>query len=161
MDPINIAVPDFSYDESDPEHYRCGMHRIGKQLGLTSLGASVYEIAPGQSLCPYHYEYGEQEALLVLQGRPTLRRPQGTQVLEPWDSVGFPTGPTGAHKVSNDSDETPSTRSSGPTAKRRFTSTTVLRALRCSIMTPLGRPVDPDVKMLMLFRKEAKAMLAR
>ncbi|HEY1480234.1 MAG TPA: cupin domain-containing protein [Gaiellales bacterium] len=105
MDPINIAAPDFSYDESDPENYRCGMHRIGKQLGLTSLGASVYEIAPGQSLCPYHYEYGEQEALLVLQGRPTLRRPQGTQVLEPWDTVGFPSGPEGAHKITNETDE--------------------------------------------------------
>jgi uncharacterized cupin superfamily protein len=106
MDPINIAAPAFAYDPEDPERYRAGLFRFGKQLGLDALGASVYEIPPGASICPYHYEYGEQEALIVLEGRPTLRRPEGTQVLEPWDSVGFPTGPTGAHKVTNDSDET-------------------------------------------------------
>jgi uncharacterized cupin superfamily protein len=106
MDPINIAAPAFAYDPDDPERYRAGLYRFGKQLGLDALGVSVYEIPPGAAICPYHYEYGEQEALIVLEGRPTLRRPEGTQVLEPWDTVGFPTGPTGAHKVSNDSDET-------------------------------------------------------
>jgi uncharacterized cupin superfamily protein len=106
MDPINIAAPAFAYDPEDPERYRAGLFRFGKQLGLDALGVSVYELPPGASICPYHYEYGEQEALIVLEGRPTLRRPEGTQVLGPWDSVGFPTGPTGAHKVSNDSDET-------------------------------------------------------
>jgi uncharacterized cupin superfamily protein len=105
MEPINIADPPFEYDAEDPERFRCGMFRIGKQLGLSELGCSVYEIAPGRTICPYHYEYGEQEALLVLEGRPTLRRPEGTQVLAPWDAVGFPTGPEGAHSVSNDTDE--------------------------------------------------------
>lgn len=104
MDPINIAAPAFEYDPDDPERYRCGLFRFGSQLGLSSLGVSVYEIAPGQKLCPYHYEYGEQEALIVLEGNPTLRRPDGTRVLDPWDTVGFPSGPEGAHSVQNDTD---------------------------------------------------------
>jgi uncharacterized cupin superfamily protein len=106
MDPINIAAPAFEYDPEDPDGYRAGLFRFGKRLGLDALGVSVYEIPPGVAICPYHYEYGEQEALLVLEGRPTLRSPDGTRVLEPWDTVGFPPGPEGAHKVQNDTDET-------------------------------------------------------
>ena len=62
--------------------------------------------APGQAICPYHYEYAEEEWLLVLEGRPTLRHPEGESVLEPWDVVVFPTGPEGAHGVRNETDET-------------------------------------------------------
>ena len=61
---------------------------------------------PGVQICPYHYEYGEEEWLIVLVGRPTLRTPEGTETLEPWDVVFFPSGPDGAHAVRNDTDET-------------------------------------------------------
>jgi uncharacterized cupin superfamily protein len=82
------------------------MRRVGKTLGATQLGTTVYELPPGQAICPYHYEYAEEEWLLVLQGRPTLRHPDGSDVLEPWDLVCFPTGPDGAHSVRNETDET-------------------------------------------------------
>jgi uncharacterized cupin superfamily protein len=36
----------------------------------------------------------------------TLRHPDGSDVLEPWDLVCFPTGPDGAHSVRNETDET-------------------------------------------------------
>jgi uncharacterized cupin superfamily protein len=42
----------------------------------------------------------------VLEGRPTVRHPEGADQLEPWDVVLFPTGPAGAHQVRNDTDET-------------------------------------------------------
>ena len=67
-----------------------------------SSGTTVYELPPGQAICPYHYEYGEEEWLLVLEGRPTLRHPEGSEVLEPWDVVCFPSGPEGAHAVRNE-----------------------------------------------------------
>src|SRR5207244_3478080 len=51
--------------------------------------------------CPYHYEYGNEEWLLVLEGHPTLRHPEGEDELEPGDVVCFPEGPEGAHKVTN------------------------------------------------------------
>jgi uncharacterized cupin superfamily protein len=41
----------------------------------------------------------------VLAGRPTLRHPVGGDVLEPGDTVCFPVGPTGAHKLTNDGEE--------------------------------------------------------
>ena len=103
---VNIAEPGFDYDGDDPEGFRAGMFRFGPLLGATGTGASVYELPPGQAICPYHYEYGEEEWLLVLQGRPTLRHPEGTDVLEPWDAVCFPPGPAGAHAVRNATQET-------------------------------------------------------
>ena len=54
-----------------------------------------------KSICPYHYEQPEEEWLLVLTGRPTLRVPDGEHELEPGDVVCFPAGPDGAHKVTN------------------------------------------------------------
>jgi len=102
---LNIASPEFVYDPDDPEGFKAGMFRFGPLLDAVQLGASVYELPPGQAICPYHYEYAEEEWLIVLSGRPTLRHPDGEEVLEPWDAVLFPTGPRGAHAVRNDGAE--------------------------------------------------------
>jgi uncharacterized cupin superfamily protein len=106
MQRINIADPEFSFDPDDPDGFRSGLFRFGKLIGMLKLGASVYDLPPGQSICPYHYEYGEEEALIVLEGTPTLRHPGGSDRLGPWDAVAFPEGPDGAHAVSNDTQET-------------------------------------------------------
>jgi uncharacterized cupin superfamily protein len=102
MPHVNIADPDFVYDPSDPEGYKAGMYRFGKQLGAERTGTTVYELPPGQAICPYHYEYGEEEWLLVLTGRPTLRTPAGVTTLSPMDVAFFPVGPEGAHQVRNE-----------------------------------------------------------
>jgi uncharacterized cupin superfamily protein len=47
----------------------------------------------------------EEEWLLVLAGRPTLRDPDGEHELEPGDVVCFRSGPDGAHKVTNRGEE--------------------------------------------------------
>ena len=102
---VNIADPQFNYDSDDPEGFRAGLFRFGSQLGAKQTGTSVYELPPGQAVCPYHYEYGEEEWALVLEGRPALRDPDGTAQLEPFDVVFFPMGPDGAHQIRNDTDE--------------------------------------------------------
>ena len=89
-----------------PDGYGLAYARLAPALGAVKLGASVYDLAPGQSSFPYHYEYGCEEWLLVVSGRPTLRHPGGEDELEPGDLVGFPEGPEGAHTVSNRTDET-------------------------------------------------------
>jgi uncharacterized cupin superfamily protein len=103
---VNIADPTFEYDPDDPEGFRSGLFRTGPHVGAKGTGASVYELPPGQAVCPYHYEYAEEEWLLVLSGRPTLRLPEGEETLAPDDLVHFPIGPEGAHGVRNDTDET-------------------------------------------------------
>src|SRR3954468_16681006 len=106
MKRTNIENPQFTFDDEDPEGFRSGMHRVGPTLGAVQLGTTVYELPPGQAICPYHYEYAEEEWLLVLEGRPTVRHPEGSDVLEPFDVVWFPTGPDGAHGVRNETEET-------------------------------------------------------
>jgi uncharacterized cupin superfamily protein len=106
MERFNIFAAEFAYDETDPDGYRAGMNRFGGSIGATRIGGSVYELPPGQSICPYHFEYGDEEWLTVLEGRPTVRHPSGSDELEPGDTVCFPEGPDGAHKVTNTTGET-------------------------------------------------------
>ncbi len=104
-EPVNLYEVAVAGDEGDPEGYRARMGRFGPAIGAHQLGGSVYELDPGQSVCPYHYEHPEEEWLLVLTGRPTLRNPDGEHELEEGDVVCFPEGPDGAHKVTNRSGE--------------------------------------------------------
>lgn len=101
---MNLFAPDLGYDESDPEGYRAGMDRFGAKIGAERLGGSVYDLPPGQSICPYHFEWGDEEWLTVLEGHATVRHPEGEDTLAPGDTVCFPEGPAGAHKVTNATD---------------------------------------------------------
>jgi len=68
------------------------------------LGASLYELGPGNSAA-YHFHHGSEELLIVLRGRPTLRSPDGERQLREGEAVHFPLGPDGAHGLRNDTDE--------------------------------------------------------
>lgn len=103
---VNFHELVVEYDESDPEGYRQGMARFGPLLGATKMGATLYELPPGQSICPYHYEYPDEEWLVVVSGRVTVRHPEGEDELGAGDVVCFPGGPDGAHKVTCLGDET-------------------------------------------------------
>ena len=103
---VNLDELAPEYDESDPEGYRAGMSRFGPSIGASQLGATVYELPAGQAICPYHYEYPEEEWLVVLAGRVTVRHPGGEDELRAGDIVCFPQGPDGAHKVTCLGEET-------------------------------------------------------
>jgi len=102
MEHVDLGALTFDYDPDDPEGFRAGMARLGPRLGAEQSGVTIYELPPGQAVCPYHYEYGEEEWLIVLEGSPLLRAADGEQRLRPWDVVCFPSGPDGAHLVRND-----------------------------------------------------------
>ena len=104
--PVNLAEAEFEYDPEDPEGFKAGRFRPGPGLGATRTGVSVYELPPGQAVCPYHYEYAEEEWLLVLDGAVEVRRPGGTEVLGPQELAFFPTGPDGAHGIRNAGEDT-------------------------------------------------------
>ena len=106
MKRVNVFEAPVEHDVDDPEGYRGGGVRLGPLLGGALLGATLYELPPGQSVAPYHYEYGNEEWLVVLVGRPTLRHAGGEDELQPGDVVCFPVGPDGAHKVENRGGET-------------------------------------------------------
>jgi uncharacterized cupin superfamily protein len=83
---------------------RPGFDRRRKRVAGSHLGASLYSLTPGQATFPYHYELGNDELLVVVTGRPTLRTPAGMRGLEEGDCIHFPSGEAGAHQVINRSD---------------------------------------------------------
>jgi uncharacterized cupin superfamily protein len=94
------------WDETnDRRGYQHHATVIGKRLGANLIGATLYEVPPGEKTWPYHYELGCEEWLIAVSGRPTLRTPEGERELEPGDVAVFPEGPDGAHQVINRSDE--------------------------------------------------------
>jgi uncharacterized cupin superfamily protein len=103
---VNLHVTEPKHDIDDPEGYGTGYARLGPEIGASMIGATLYELPAGQSICPYHYEYPNEEWLIVVDGRPTLRHPEGEDELEPGDVVCFPVGPEGAHKLTNRTGET-------------------------------------------------------
>jgi uncharacterized cupin superfamily protein len=101
---VNLLEPAGSLDPDDPPGFRAAMYRFGADLGARDTGASLYVVPPGEAVCPYHYEHGEEEWLVVVEGRPSVRTPDGVTELAPFDVVFFPRGPEGAHQVRNDGD---------------------------------------------------------
>jgi uncharacterized cupin superfamily protein len=102
---VNLFSAEVEVSSERPDGYRFAFARLGPRIGASLIGATVYDLLPGQSSFPYHYEYGCEEWLLVVAGRPTLRHPGGEDELEPGDLVCFPEGPEGAHKVTNGTEE--------------------------------------------------------
>ena len=76
---------------------------VAGAVGSSATAMFLYEIAPGRSSCPYHYEY-EEEWLLVVDGAVVVRAPDGEHTLQRGDIVCFPPGPAGAHKLMNRND---------------------------------------------------------
>ena len=76
---------------------------VRKALGSRDTAMYIYDLEPGRSSCPYHYEY-EEEWLLVVDGSIVLRAPDGEHTLERGDLVCFSPGPGGAHKLMNRSE---------------------------------------------------------
>jgi uncharacterized cupin superfamily protein len=98
---VNLFDTPVTDEAGVPDGYLGGSVTVGPLIGAQQLGLSVYELPPGQSACPYHYELAREEWLIVLVGHPTLRTPAGEEKLGPWDCAFFPVGEQGAHKVTN------------------------------------------------------------
>ena len=77
---------------------------VGAQAGARELAANVYELDPGAVGSPLHAHHATEELLLVLAGAPSLRGPDGTQLLSTGAVVAFPRGQAGSHSVVNRSD---------------------------------------------------------
>jgi uncharacterized cupin superfamily protein len=75
---------------------------VAGTVGSKATAMYLYDLAPGRSSCPYHYEY-EEEWLLVVDGSVVVRTPDGEGTLTRGDLVCFPPGPAGAHKIMNKS----------------------------------------------------------
>ena len=103
MADVSLFADDWD-DEQARDGYRWRVARVGERVGGSRIGAALYELEPGQRSWPYHFHYGNEEWLLVVSGRPTVRMPDGEQELSEGDVVCFPAGPDGAHTFENRTD---------------------------------------------------------
>ena len=93
---------DDSWDEPrDRDGWRIKEAFVGHHIGGELIGASMSEVEPGNKLWPYHTHHANEEWVLVLRGEPTLRTPEGEQVLKEGDVVAFRRGKEGAHQITN------------------------------------------------------------
>src|SRR6266487_667768 len=93
------------WDETrDREGWRIKEAFVGHHIGGALIGASMSEVEPGNKLWPYHTHHANEEWVIVLGGEPTLRTPEGEQVLKKGDVVCFPRGKDGAHQIINRTD---------------------------------------------------------
>jgi uncharacterized cupin superfamily protein len=97
---VNINHPVFD-EPREYEGFRCLRARIGRQAGTEKIGASLFELPPGQAAYPYHWHMAEEELIIVLTGNPSLRTSEGWRDLEPGEAVAFPVGEQGAHQLLN------------------------------------------------------------
>jgi uncharacterized cupin superfamily protein len=86
----------------DRPGWRSKRANVGRSVGGELIGASLYELDPGDRLWPYHTHHANEEWVLVVKGQPTLRTPDGEQQLLEGDVACFPRGAAGAHQVRND-----------------------------------------------------------
>lgn len=100
----NVYKPTFEEGER-PEGFRSRRARIGYELGTELIGCSLWELPAGEAAYPYHFHYADEELVIVLTGRPTLRTPEGVRELEEGEALRFPLGEKGAHQIINRSEE--------------------------------------------------------
>ncbi len=62
---------------------------------------SVYEVPPGKSAYPYHFHHKNEETFYVISGTGVLKTPEGEKDVTAGELLFFPTGPAGAHKLTN------------------------------------------------------------
>src|SRR5512133_422443 len=77
---------------------------VGAHTDAELIGASMYEVEPGNKQGPFHTHHANEEWAIVLRGEPTLRTHEGEQQLRQGDVVAFPRGKGGAHQIRNDTD---------------------------------------------------------
>jgi uncharacterized cupin superfamily protein len=96
---------DIAPDGTEPPGYLVHAAQLGPKLGASLLGMSIYDLPPGEAICPYHFEWTDEEWLIVISGFPLVRTPDGETALIPGDVACFPAGSRGAHSVRNASGE--------------------------------------------------------
>jgi len=97
----NVERPEFEDNSERPEGFRSRRYRVGIAAGAQKLGASLWELPPGEAAYPYHWHFLEEELVVVLAGAPSLRTPAGWRELEQGEVVSFPVGEEGGHQLVN------------------------------------------------------------
>jgi len=103
-------TPPFAVESVPWQEWSWGQRFGSRYRALTDLGGgsrvgvAIEELPPGKQSCPFHYHLLEEEHLLVLEGRATLRLGERTHEIEAGDYVCFPAGRKAGHCLINNGD---------------------------------------------------------
>jgi uncharacterized cupin superfamily protein len=100
----NLFEPEFD-ESSEKPGFTWRRAGLGRHAGAERLGASLFELEPGQAAFPLHYHLANEELLIVIAGTPSLRTADGERSLERGEVVSFPRGEQGTHQVVNRGDQ--------------------------------------------------------
>jgi uncharacterized cupin superfamily protein len=103
---VNLLELELTAMEGTPEGHSFSAASVTAELGARLSGLGVYEIPPGETSWPYHFELGEEEWAIVIEGEVMLRTPDGERTLRRGDVACFPAGSRGAHAFRNASGQT-------------------------------------------------------
>jgi uncharacterized cupin superfamily protein len=101
----NVLEPEWDAEQDRPP-FTWRRARLGRQAGSERLGASMFELPPGASTFPLHIHHANEELIIVLEGRLTLRTLHSERRLEPGEVLACPAGRRGAHRLDNREQET-------------------------------------------------------
>lgn len=65
---------------------------VSRALGLKRLGATYFEVRPGEAAFPFHTHYGEDELIYVIEGEGTYRFAEDTYAVKAGDMLSGPAG---------------------------------------------------------------------
>lgn len=88
-------------EHTEYEYYRRKLLPFGE---AKSSVVSVYELPPKKAAYPYHYHHNNEETFYIISGEGILRTPDGERTVRGGELLFFPTGPEGAHKLTNASE---------------------------------------------------------
>jgi uncharacterized cupin superfamily protein len=88
------------FDDLDGK-YRAVTYEAGLPIGARKLGYRFVTLEPGTKFCPMHSHVVEEEMVLVWDGAPTIRTPQGEFECRRGDVIAFPVGHAGTHQLKN------------------------------------------------------------
>src|ERR1700759_4784827 len=100
----NIEEPNFQ-SRGGPPGFGAKRARIGYGLGTETVGVSLWELPPGEAAYPYHFHYSDEEVVIVLSGRPTLRTPAGARRRDQGEAFRLELGGEGAPQLWNAGEE--------------------------------------------------------
>ncbi|MBB4050661.1 putative cupin superfamily protein [Devosia subaequoris] len=102
IEPV-IALADLPLNRHD-RGPGIGAHgaNFSRAMGLTMLGASYFEVQPGESAFPFHVHYLEDEIIVILEGEGTYRFGEAADKVTVGDVLGAPAGRAElAHQLTN------------------------------------------------------------
>lgn len=103
-DPRIVHVEAVPWEDYSLGPFRAQRRRLGRVAGARFLGVSVYRVATGDRMWPYHFQHVNEELFFVRRGYGELRTPDGARDLRPGDFALCPPGPGGAHGMRNTGD---------------------------------------------------------